>query len=420
MRGASGGSIWGVDAMRKLLRHWGVRGGSPRARGIGLLAALLLALIAAAAFSRIPPDWYLKVLAPGWMPHQLVKLIEYSNDLQVALVAARPVDPHPRVAIVLIREDTLADLPYISPVDRALLARIVSAIDTLGARAIGIDVLFDQATEPEKDRGLLAALSARRAEIVLGGADERSAMSQRRRTWQTQFLAEAGKPFGFFNLRYDVREAEQSYVVRARAAPLAGSAFARSFAEAVAGAMGVEQLPESRRIPWLAPPRSGGDTFVTLDAEAVLAADADPGGILARAVEPQLRGKAVLIGADLDRRDRHPTPLTLLNGEDMLGVAVHAQILAGLVDGRRIDDVGVVAQSVLGALAAGMGFLTGWFAARRRLVMTALVSIGTLAIIATSAFVLWQSQAIVPLASLTATLIGTAIAGRLGRGWVGA
>lgn len=405
--------------MRNLLRQWGVRGGSPRSRGIGILAALLLALLTAGAFPRIPPDWHLKVLAPGWMPHQLVKLIEYSNDLQVALVADRPVDPHPRVAIVLIREDTLADLPYISPVDRTLLARIVTAIDTLGARAIGIDVLFDQATEPEKDRGLLAALAARRAEIVLGGADERSTMSQRRRSWQTQFLADAGKRFGFFNLRYDVREAEQSYVVRARAAAQPGSLFTRSFAEAMAGAMGVERLPESRRIPWLAPPRSGGDTFVTLDADAVLAADGDPGGILARAIEPQLRGKAVLVGVDLDRRDRHPTPLTLLDGEEMLGVAVHAQILAGLLDGRRIDDIGVVAQSVLGALAAGLGFVTGWFAARRRLVTTALVGIGTFAIIATSAFVLWQSQAIVPLASLTATLIAAAVAGRLGRGWVG-
>ena len=41
--------------------------------------------------------------------------------------------------------------------------------------------------------------------------------------------------------------------------------------------------------------------------------------------------RTVLIGADLDGQDRHPTPLSLITGAPMLGVAVHVQILAGLV-----------------------------------------------------------------------------------------
>ena len=405
--------------MFQAFRHWGVDGGSARVRLLGLLLAVVGAIAAAVALPRLPQDWHLKILAPGWMPHQLVKLIEYSNDLQVALVADRPPEPHPRIALVLIREETLADLPYVSPIDRALLARLVRAIDGLGARAIGIDLLFDQATEPDKDRAFLDALGSRRADIVLGGGDERTPMNPRRRAWQDSFLDKSGKPFGFFNLRYDVREAEQSNVVRARAAARPESRYTRSFAEATAASVGAPAGPSSRRIPWLAPPRGGGDTFITLDADTILLAEADPQGALAHAIEAQLDGRIVLVGADLDGRDRHPTPLTLVTGEEMLGVAVHAQILAGLLDGRSIEDIGTVGHAVLGFAAAFLGVLAGWFAARSRLVLSALVATGVSLIIATSAITLWQSQEIVPLAALAATLAAGAVAGRFGRRWLG-
>lgn len=400
-------------------RAWGIDRGTPRERFAGFALAFMLAAVAALAYPRLPADWHLKVLAPGWMPHQLVRLIEYSNDMQVALVADRPVTPHPDIALVLIREDTLAGLPYVSPIDRALLADIVKAVDGLGARAIGIDLLLDSPTEPDKDRAFAASLALRRAAVVLGGADERTPMSERRRSWQSRYLAEAGQPFGFFNLRYDVREAEQSNVVRARAAPHAGSPFTLSFAEALAKATGTARWPEGRRIPWLAPPRGGGDTFLTLDAETVLAASREPDGPLSRAIEAQLHNRIVLIGADLDSRDRHPTPLTLTTGEDMLGVAVHAQILAGLLDRRTLYDVGPGAHALLGFVAAFVGALAGWFAARRKLVLLALVGAGSALVIVASAIVLWKSQAIVPLAALTATLIGAAMLARMIRRWIG-
>lgn len=404
--------------MLKALRRWGIDGGTVRLRAIGFSAAFVLALTTAFSYPHLPEDWHLRVLAPGWMPQQLVKLIEYSNDLQVALVADRPSHPHAKVAVVLIREETLAELPYTSPVDRALLSRLVRAIDNLGARAIGIDILFDRSTEPEKDQLLLRTFAARRADIVLGGADERTPSSQRQRGWQTAFLADSAKRYGYFNLRYDVREAEQSNVVRVRAAPHPGSMFERSFAEALAVSAGVTHFPESRRIPWLRRGPGGGDPFVTLDADAILAADADASGVLARLLEAQIDGRVVLVGADLDGRDRHPTPLTLISGEDMLGVLVHAQILAGLIDRRSIDDVSPGARSLLGFVAAFIGFLAGWFAGRRTLVLSALITVASLAIIVTSAIVLWQSQAIVPLAALVATLVAGAVAGRFGRRWL--
>ena len=400
-------------------RRWGIDRGSPRARATGVVLALALAIAAAVAMPRLPAGWHLNVLAPGWLPYQLVRLIEYSNDLQVALVADRPSAPHPDIALVLIREETLADLPYFSPIDRARLGEIVKAVDGLGARVIGLDILLDSATEPDKDRAFSDIVTRRRAAMVLGGADERAALSERRRAWQARFLADRDLPYGFFNLRYDVREAADGSVVRARAAPYPGSPCGLACAEAVAKAAGVKDWPQGRRIPWLAEPRGGGDTFVTLDAESVLAAERDPDSALARAIEAQLLNRIVLIGADLDGRDRHPTPLTRVTGEDMLGVAIHAQILAGLIDGRSIVDVGPVALAVLAFLAALLGTLAGWFAARRRLVLLGLIGVGIGLVLATSAIVLWQSQAIVPLAGLSATLVGTALGARMLRSLLG-
>jgi len=385
---------------------------------LGVVVAGILALIAGASFPRLPSDWHLSILTPGWMPQQIVKLLEYSNDIQVALLADRRDSPHPHIAIVLIRDETLASLPYISPIDRGLVARLVQALDMLGARVIGLDVIFDQATEPEKDEELISVLRSRRAEIVLGGADERTPLNARRRAWQEQFLKTVGRPFGFFNLRYDVREAQQSHVIRSRAAPRQGSAFERSFAEALALAGGERAWPVQRRIAWLAPPRNDSETFLTIDADAVLAAGADPNGLLARVLEPQIDGRLVLVGADLDGVDRHPTPLSLISGAPMLGVAVHAQVLAGLTDGRTLDDTGPIGLGLLGGAAVLSGALLGWFLGHRRWTLTAALILCTGLLLGLSAIVLWQSRAIVPVAALVAALLAAAIATRLLRRWV--
>jgi CHASE2 domain-containing sensor protein len=208
-------------------------------------------------------------------------------------------------------------------------------------------------------------------------------------------------------------------VVRARAARHPGSTFHLAFAEAVAKAAGVSSWPEARRIPWLREPRGGGDTFLTLDADSVLAADRDPDGALSRAIEAQLHNRVVLIGADVDGRDRHPTPLTRVTGEEMLGVAVHAQVLAGLLDGRALEEIGTVPAAMLAFAATLLGALAGWFAARRRFVLMALLGLGTGLVGAVSAIVLWQSQAIVPLPALVAALIGAAIVARVLRSAIG-
>ena len=82
------------------------------------------------------------------------------DDLLVAFLA--PAEPqHRGVAVVAIDEDTLAAAACRSPIDRFLLAGIVERLASAGVRAIGLDVLLDQPTNPEADARLGAACYGR-------------------------------------------------------------------------------------------------------------------------------------------------------------------------------------------------------------------------------------------------------------------
>ena len=379
----------------------------------GVTLAVLFAGLATVVVERLPGHFEIRMLTPAWMPQQIARLVEFANDVQVALIADRGRGEHEVVALVLIREHTLEDLPYLSPIDRGLLARIVESLDALDARVIGLDIVLDQPTEPAKDERLLLVLSGARVAIVLGGIDERVALSERRRRWQSEFLARSGRPAGYFNLRYDAQEASGNPIIRYRAGAAPASALARSFAETVAEAAGVSGAPGSRRIAWLGAPYEGGETFLRIEADAVLAAADDPQGILARALRAQLAGKVVLVGADLPDRDRHPTPLTLFEEAGMAGVEVHAHILAQILDGRRLDDLRPPWRASLMAGSALAGFLIGWFAHGRRWLVTTLASLGLAVLAGVTGVLLWQMRAIVPIAGVAALFLSGLVAARL-------
>ena len=76
------------------------------------------------------------------------------------------------IVILTITEDTLAQHPYRFPLDRGMLAEAVEKLSGAGARAIGMDILFDQPTEPEKDNRLAGAIANSRVPVVVGWASE--------------------------------------------------------------------------------------------------------------------------------------------------------------------------------------------------------------------------------------------------------
>lgn len=365
-----------------------------------LLAAVVLGVIVAAAVA---------VLA---IQTRVLSSIEHwSGDWRSALLADRAQSQHPRIAVVLVDDDTLFGLPYRSPVDRALLARLVAVIDAAGASVIGLDFLFDQSTEPAKDTQLLEQLRRTKAKLVLGSVDGRIPLRHERRAYLTRFLHESGAATGYLNLRYEI-----DGVVRAEAEPdPAGVGGKSGFAAAIAKAAGTSQEVGSRRIAWLGKPRDDADTFLVVPAGPLLAAApdtiADEGQRrLARMLLMQLKDRVVLIGGDLpEQSDRHPTPLSKLGGEPMPGVLIHAHVAAQLIDGRTLHDVASWLEVVGIVLVSIAGTLTGWRFHRSG---AATGSVPLLLLVALDAIIFTQSRTIVPFASVALAWLGGVISGR--------
>lgn len=278
--------------------------------------------------------------------------IEYwTADWRTAFLSERAPSQHPRIAIVAINDSTLKDYAS-SPIDRGLLARIITAIDAAGAKAIGIDVFFLKKTEAEKDAALVAAIRSARASIVLGAIDERSTLEPFQREFQTSFLKQMDRPTGYLNLRH-----ESDDVVRYTASPGQGSAYPTSFARLLLEAGGATSRDDAGKpIAWLLQPSDGSETFLKIPAQDLLGGAAGT----APATAP-LKDRIVLLGGDFPLRDRHRVPLTVRHGEPMTGVTIHAHILAGLLDpGRAVSELKPVTVQIVLALVAMAGFMLGW------------------------------------------------------------
>lgn len=304
---------------------------------------VLRAILGAAALVVIGALLWLPTVMP-----QVLRFEHWTADWRTSLLADTPAGQNADLALVLINNDTLKD--YVSsPIDRSLLARIVTAVDAAGAKAIGLDILFLKRTDAEKDKALVDALKSARAKVILGVVDERGDLQPFQREFQGQFIRAIGRPAGYLNFHYD-----HDGVVRYTAGPNpASTAYPKSFARLLAEAGGAAPEGDSSRpIPWLGKPRDGSGTFLALAAQDLLA-DAAKGAAL--------KGRIVLIGGDFPLRDRHRVPTTTRTGEMVAGLEIHAQIIAGLMDPKRtISELKPMAASALLGGGALVGFAIGW------------------------------------------------------------
>ena len=90
------------------------------------------------------------------------------TDIRAAFLTPSRSGQDGRIVVVAITEDTLARLPYRSPIDRGFLSQLTTVIDAAGPRAIGFDILFYRPSETDKDESLAAAIRAAEAPVVLG------------------------------------------------------------------------------------------------------------------------------------------------------------------------------------------------------------------------------------------------------------
>lgn len=270
-------------------------------------------------------------------------------DIRVTTVASGPADSAPGIVVVTITEQSLEQFPYRSPVDRAWLAQLITAIAGARPSAIGIDVLFDQPTEPAKDFALAQALAAAPVPVITAFAGIDEDLTTRQETFLRTFLPSGGASrSAWANL---AKDRDDGIVRDIFPGKEIDGVWQPAFAPAMALLAGAH--PPRRAVPYamapLTPERPLGARVFTAEDVKLL-----PPAWLA--------GKIVLVGFDLPLADRHRSPAIALHGAQagtLPGVVLHAHALAHLLSGRDLaapsmpwQIVVVAAMAAAGALAA--------------------------------------------------------------------
>ena len=125
-----------------------------RAAGLRQLVLTLGLLVLAAGLARL--SWHVAVLDQA-------EAALY--DFRYYLIAPR-VEQDQRLQLVVYDDQTLIAARKRSPLDRGLLAKALQNLDAMGAKAIGIDMLFDQ--PQDEDDALIAALRGMKTPTFVG------------------------------------------------------------------------------------------------------------------------------------------------------------------------------------------------------------------------------------------------------------
>lgn len=284
------------------------------------------------------------LFAPAFAPWVL-RFEHWTADWRTAYLSDRAQAPNPKIAVVIVNDETLKDLPS-SPIDRGLLAKLVTAIKLAGAQSIGLDILFLKKTDDAKDQTLIETLKS--SPVVLGALDERGDLQPFQRQYQSSFLSSTARPVGYLNLRI-----ERDAVVRYAAQPFGGSSYPKSFARMLAETSKVSPADNGEPIPWMLDPGDGQHAIVSVTAQDILEKPED--------AVAKLKGRIVLVGGDFQNRDRHRVPLSVRDGEEMTGVMIHAHTLAGLLDPKiAVQELGAERARWFLLSLGGVGFLLGW------------------------------------------------------------
>ncbi len=267
-------------------------------------------------------------------------------DLRETYLAPK-VDQDSRIVKVVYTDDTLIDTQKRSPLDRAMLARALANLDGMGAKAIGIDILIDQ--PQDEDPALVASLRAMRTPTFLAYANietNRDNIRQRQQAFLDEFMQGLE---GISTRPASIRvETDIDNVVRSwpMIPPGLPPILSRAMVPDDKGLRGY-----TGSIAFRLPKFEDRPVFTSLPIDLL----ANPE--LAPAFAEQVAGRYVLIGGDIVDVDQFETPLRLQTAQSMIGLDVHAHMLAQLLDGKRlprVSQVGIWAVAFLVVLAGGL------------------------------------------------------------------
>ncbi|MBJ7257833.1 MAG: adenylate/guanylate cyclase domain-containing protein, partial [Akkermansiaceae bacterium] len=275
----------------------------------------------------------------------LKNLDNISKDIRTA--AFQPSLPQAKdVVIVAINEGTLAQFVYRSPVDREFLANLLKTLEKKGPKVIGLDILFDQATEPDKDDLLKESLRSVKTPLVVSYSNLSNVVTEDQLEYLNAFVPEQQRAAA--NLAKDPLDGSVRWMYPGESDDDEPKGFVRKVAEV----LGIDTPKRLVEIAWRATPDSETGSFAVYPAHA-----------LAVLPDAWFKDKVVLIGAVLSITDRHETPLAVIDGDgdrgSMPGVMIHAHSLSQILDLRPEPGFQVLGSNLLVLLAAVLGIAIG-------------------------------------------------------------
>ena len=340
-----------IERFRRLLKQLGVQ-------RVALAAVLLVVALLAAGLS-----WKIPLL------HDAENGL---YDVRASLFAPAT-DTDKRVALVVYTADTNRKTGKISPVDRTILAKALEQIDKLGAKGVGIDILFD--SPQADDVQLQATLKAMKTPVFLAYANNKTnpdAITFEQEQDLKTYIDAVRTPFvGPMSI---LLETDADAVARRWPHQYAG------LPPVLAMSMTAKQGADADHrfdhylgpIRYRVPTAKDRPVFDKLPID--LLADPDSAGLMADTI----KGRYILIGGDFSDFDQFDTPFTRtgnpVTGERrMIGVEVHANMLAQVLDH-------ALPPAIPGAmlwLAAALAVLLGVATASTRM-RTALLALGVI------------------------------------------
>lgn len=245
----------------------------------------------------------------------------WASDLKVTGLTPQT-EQSTDIVILTITEETLEKFRYRSPVNRGYLTSLLKRLARAKPRIVGVDVLFDQPTDPKMDKAFQETVKSVPFPVVAGWTDVQTGMTEKQYAFQKMYLR--GIHAGFSNQIKDtggtVRE-----IFPGR---MEVDGWRPGFAAVIASLLGVKDLPrEPIRLAYRA----------LNDDLNVPPFPRFPSHVATALPDTFFTGKVVLIGADLPFKDRHRTPFAAAfdSLEGMRpGVEIMANVISQYLEGR--------------------------------------------------------------------------------------
>lgn len=258
--------------------------------------------------------------------------------------AADRVEQDDRILMVVYNDQTLINAQKRSPLDRGILAEALRNLDALEPKAIGIDILFDQ--PQAEDDELIETLRGMQTPVAVGYADlqtNRDDIVYEQQVFLDEFMSRLeGSNARPASIRLDNSFGATRIwpTIVPGLPPLLGRAMLQDAGEDLGPFDDYEGAIEYRRS--LYEEQAGlGEAEVSeelFESAAIdLFVDLDPA--ILPFLKEQYGGRYVLIGGDIVDYDRVETTFTSIDGEVPPGLAVHAEIIAQMLDGNAMVQV---------------------------------------------------------------------------------